>query len=381
MNYLKLFFSLFILFSPITLKAIDSVLGVENTFKLKGEESLYYGFAEGDQIIFDFQETNKKSVKEIEIVEMPNNTKFQDFKVSNVNQKTIKVHKNAIYLFRFKNPAIASRICKVKIQRIPSDSSKINFDTGWRYEDVKDTTYVPYTEDSIVGYEERHYTEVVKELKESHVEEYEILNHTTEVQAIGLLANRNPRAILTFELPKNVKNELKEQKVVSWAFWFATGDDAESFWVRNKKRLVNLSSTLVGAYTSPLGAFAAGAMVDMIIPAAGQRTTVKYSITDVHNAHLFMNGSSYRTIHQGSGSGGHQRFTSIEMTNGKYALCLYNPNTAKSIRVMAKGIALVEVKTYQFVEYERVKSVPMYVRLNKKRMVVNSRQIMMLNGK
>lgn len=380
MNRSRIFLVLLLSFFSLYSQAIDPVLVTENTFKLKGEETLYYGFATGDQIVFDFQEADGKTVKEIEIVEMPSNTKFQDFKASNISNKVIKVQKKGIYAFRFKNAAVATRICRVKIQRIPADESLVNFDTSWRYEDVKDTTYVPYTEDSIVGYEDRHYTEVVRELVESHMEEYEILNHTTEVKAKGLMANQKPRACLTFEMPSFEKNELKEQKVVSWAFWFATGDDAESFWQRNKKKLVDLASSVAGAYTSPLGAFAAGALVDMVIPEPGQNTTVKYSITDTYNSGLFMSGLAYNSKHQGSGSGGRQRFTSYDMTKGKFALCLSNPNTMKSIRVMAKGVALVEVKTFQFVEYERVKSEPVIVKLNKKRMVINSTKTMMMNG-
>lgn len=42
---------------------------VENTLKVapQGEVVFYYGFAEGDQLIFNFEEVNGKELKELEI--------------------------------------------------------------------------------------------------------------------------------------------------------------------------------------------------------------------------------------------------------------------------------------------------------------------------
>ena len=54
----------------------------ENTFKIGsfGEEIFYYGFSEGDQILFNFQEVNGKKLKELEIIEIPSTSKFMDYK-------------------------------------------------------------------------------------------------------------------------------------------------------------------------------------------------------------------------------------------------------------------------------------------------------------
>ena len=53
----------------------------EQTIKIgsKEEEVLYYGFAEGDQIVFNFEEVDEKEVKEVEIIELPENSKFKDY--------------------------------------------------------------------------------------------------------------------------------------------------------------------------------------------------------------------------------------------------------------------------------------------------------------
>ena len=92
----------------------------ESTLKVSGmrEEIFYYGFDEGDQILFNFEEINGKELKEIEITEYPTSTKFMDYKSIKITNKIINVTSKGIYKFRFTNSAISGRICKYKIQRI-----------------------------------------------------------------------------------------------------------------------------------------------------------------------------------------------------------------------------------------------------------------------
>jgi len=87
---------------------------------IKGEEAVFYGFAEGDQLIFSFEEANGKEMKEIEIIEMPANSRFMDVKTSKIENKTLQVPRTGIYKFRFANSALLPRACKYKIQRIPA---------------------------------------------------------------------------------------------------------------------------------------------------------------------------------------------------------------------------------------------------------------------
>src|SRR5258705_3857823 len=121
----KKFTFLFLLFSILgssmiaQLKTVDVA---ENTLKVSGfgEEVFYYGFAEGDQLIFNFQEMNDKELKELEITELPSSSKFLEYKTKKIENKTINISRTAIYKFRFSNSAIGIRACKFKIQRIPA---------------------------------------------------------------------------------------------------------------------------------------------------------------------------------------------------------------------------------------------------------------------
>src|SRR5262245_18057972 len=93
---------------------------------IKGEEMVYYGFAEGDQLIFSFEEASGKETKEVEIVEMPSSSKFSEFKTRKIENKTTNVARTGIYKFRFANSALIPRVCKFKIQRIPAGPSTQN---------------------------------------------------------------------------------------------------------------------------------------------------------------------------------------------------------------------------------------------------------------
>ena len=108
---------------------------------IKGEEMIYFGFAEGDQLIFSFEEASGKEMKEVEIVETPYSSKFMEYKTSKIDNKVIKIAKTGIYKFRFANSALLPRVCKYKIQRIPASPATQNFNTTVYFDEYNDTTY------------------------------------------------------------------------------------------------------------------------------------------------------------------------------------------------------------------------------------------------
>ncbi len=124
----------------------------ENTLKVSAvsEEVFYYGFAEGDQIIFNFKEVKGKELKEIEIIELPSSSKFMDYKTAKVENKIINVSKTGIYKFRLYNSSLGGRICKFKIQRIPASEATRKFDTNVYKKVLYDTTYTTVKERYLV---------------------------------------------------------------------------------------------------------------------------------------------------------------------------------------------------------------------------------------
>lgn len=115
----------------------------ETNFKLPilGEESFYFGFAEGDQVLFSFEVENGKEVKEIEIIQLPSSSRYKELKTSRIDEKRITVPKTGIYQFRFANTVVLQKICKLKIQRIPASPATADFNTTVYWRTVYDTTY------------------------------------------------------------------------------------------------------------------------------------------------------------------------------------------------------------------------------------------------
>lgn len=126
-----------------SLAAQSPIMVTETNFKLPilGEEIFYFGFAEGDQVLFSFEEQNGKDLKEVEIVELPSNSLYKEFKTSKIQNKTLTVPRTGIYQFRFLNSVLMQKICRLKIQRVPAGVATQNFNTTVYWRTVYDTTY------------------------------------------------------------------------------------------------------------------------------------------------------------------------------------------------------------------------------------------------
>ena len=82
-TYFLIFGTILLTFKAIAQEAVDVT---EQTIKISGfkDKELYFGFASGDKIVFNFQEVDKKELKEVEIVEYPSNSKFSDYKIKRI---------------------------------------------------------------------------------------------------------------------------------------------------------------------------------------------------------------------------------------------------------------------------------------------------------
>jgi len=137
-------------FSSILHAQLQPIDVAENTLKVSGfgEETFYYGFAEGDQLIFNFEEVNGKELKELEIIELPSSSKFMDYKTKKIENKIINITRTGIYKFRFANSAMSGRVCRFKIQRVPTSEAIKNFNCNvyWKtvYDSLKRTVQEKY---------------------------------------------------------------------------------------------------------------------------------------------------------------------------------------------------------------------------------------------
>ena len=361
--------------STLVLFAVDTIPVVETSLKTKGEEVMYYGFAKGDKIVIDFT----GYLAEIEVTFLPNTKVYSDKNISEISKKTIYVQKECVCQFKFvtnssyRKDGHKNRVDNQKliIQRIPKDESTIDFNTGWEWATINDTTYTYYTEDSLVGYDTLKYQERVKEITGKTKEEITLFDNVTTVKSYGIIVHDNPRERIFISLPRNETSEYMTKKVIAWAYWVGVGANATS--ALSNSNLKNAVTSAVGI-VSPIGALAAGAIMELGTPKSGDN--VKYAILDPRNADLFMNGQPYRYMQSGNGPGGYGRFTDENMCQGNWYICLYNDNEHNRINVTVKVSAIVETTAYKYVLYDRKRVTPKYVKVNRVKTTITPKRVM-----
>lgn len=330
----------------------------DQTIRIGGmkDEEIYFGFAEGDKIIFNFQEADNKELKEIEIVEYPSNSKFSDYNTKKVENKTISVTKQGVYVFRFKNSAISGRICKIKIQRIPAGEATINFNSTVTWETKQETTYNTYTKDVIVGYDTTYTQKTKKVLIKTEQREELIFD---KLQRVHSTTNSNGnKTTLFFTLPQNQITPYETTKVISWAYWVGVGEEANQAWKKNAQTISTVAKGAATYFTTPLGALAVGAVTDLMIPSVGE--VVSYAITDQANKDLFLADYQYNIYDNGKGVAGYRKFTNENMCQGTYFVILSNYNVMQGIDATVKVIAIIETNIYEDQQYTETTVTPRY---------------------
>jgi len=368
----------FLLLTISSFSQLPAVDVAELTIKVGGMETkeLYYGFAEGDQIIFNFEELKGKPLKEIEISELPSNSKFMDFKSKKIENKKINVLQKAVYLFKFTNTAIGGRICKMKIQRIPKTNDLVNFNTNWKWKTLYDTTYVPFTKDSIVGYDTTYLQKTRKKLISTDTVPVELFNKNERVHScmygeIILCDPANARSHIRVPLPKNEVTPYRTKKVISWAYYLGVGEATSNTFAQNKQKFLTDVTEKVASKNLMYG-LAVGAVSYMILPTSGDNVYY-YFVRNYDYVLAFHKGLGFLQFDQGDGPSAYGRNT--EITQGEFYICLYNDNEWKHIDVMVKVTAVYIDKKYVDEQYTEQRITPRKVTLHKRRMVVNTTQI------
>lgn len=290
----------------------------ESTLKIAGlgEEVFYYGFAEGDQLLFNFEEVDGKELKEVEIIELPSSSKFMDYKTKKVENKKINIERTGIYKFRFSNSALLGRICKFKIQRIPVNESLKNFNTSVYWKTIPDTTYTP---------EEERY------LIRSDTLVSVITNEITKISSRNALSGNPNKTIVQFILPEGT---------IAWSYYLGVGAYGQSAFSNAESNFLNgaaQQASKIPGY-GPMAALALYG-IGFISQVQGD-DHVKYSfIRDYDNAQLFQAGSQYYQFKEGDAITEASQMKSP--LRGQLYLGLMNTNMVEPIDVTVKITAVL----------------------------------------
>jgi hypothetical protein len=287
---------------------------VESSVKvgIKGEEMVYYGFAEGDQLIFSFEETGGKEMKEVEIVEMPSSSKFLEFKTSKIENKIINVTRTAIYKFRFANSALLPRVCKYKVQRIPASPATQNFNTTVYFDEYNDTTYANEVETFI-------------DRSDTVISNFQ--DRTIKVNP--LTAPGSSKVTFNFVLPENT---------VAWSYYVCADKGGQQVYQEASKSLTANSSSVIEKFPKygPLAAVALDAPSYLTKLDTGQH--INFWIVEEDNAELFKNGEQFRFVKKGKGM---NEFSRMEPGDRAYYFCLHNDYKDIPVTVIVKITAII----------------------------------------
>jgi len=298
----------------ITAYSQQPVLVAESSVKvgIKGEELVFYGFAEGDKLIFSFEEANGKDMKEVEILEMPANSRFIEYKTSRIDNKTITIPRTAIYKFRFANSALVPRVCKYKIERIPGNAATQNFNSTVYVDTYYDTTYTTETE----NYIDRTDT-VINNLQERTVK----VNPPT--------APGSSKSTFNFMLPENT---------IAWSYYLSTTSTGKQLFQDAAKKLGTSAVREVTKFSAygPLAAVALDHSSHLVKLDTG--LVINYWIVEPENVPQFSSGEQFRFIKKGRGS---NDFSRMDAREGAFFFCFHNDNKTVPVSVSVRITAIL----------------------------------------
>lgn len=343
----------------------------DQTIKIKAtkEEEILFGFAEGDKILFNFEEVNKKDLKEVEILEYPSTSRFSEYKIDKISNKELLVRKKGVFVFRFKNTSLAGRICRIHIQRIPANEKTIDFNPAVTWITRQDTLWNSFTTDVIVGYDTTYVQVNKRELVSTEQKEEHIFSKVQRVHSQTNLSNHSKTSIF-FTLPVNKKDAEIESNVIAWAYWVGVGEEANKAWQSNVKTVQSLIKAGATTFTSPLGALAIGAVTELFTPTLGE--DVFYAVTDETNRNLFYQDQPFRKYDEGKGIANYKKFTHPSICQGMYFICLDNDNIKLGIDAQIKVVAIVEIKTFVNRTITEPRTTPRFEKQLKKEPIVRT---------
>lgn len=313
----KIFFLIIILFVCIGIYGQNNILVTQTTVKINsmGTEELYFGFEEGDQIVFNYELIKGKDLKEIEIFEYPNASVFMDYKTTQVRDKIINVNRKAIYKFKFRNTAVGNRVCKVKIERIPASSDTKNFSTTVYWKTLHDTSF---------------YTEQEKYLvKEEYIPKAIIPTTQYYINSGSNATFKGGKSRITF--PVNIPNN-----TIEWYYQFSA--------TRNKKEIDKTKAgfNLVGQLTKLIdktGILEIG--IDALTQPPGGNICDVYQL-DYENSRLFESKEAYKYFIDGTRKNIKSGIVKLNGGAGEtYYIGIKNPDSMNGIHVAIEVVAIV----------------------------------------
>ncbi|MDT7832026.1 hypothetical protein RQM59_06520 [Flavobacteriaceae bacterium S356] len=362
-TFLVLFYNISFSQEPINVANLNVSLSFQET------KDYFFTFDKGDEIVFNFVMKKGKHIRSVEIASS-SNVKLTEFKAKEITNRKIQVLKKEIYRFRFFSSSLTTRVANVQIQRIPSKNGSPSFNTGWKWYTVRDTIYVPYQKDSLIGYQMIPYQETIKEIVNTKKEEILLFQKSQRVHSYY---NRNKsRTYLRVDLPRLEITDLKKEKILAWAYWIGVGEEGKAAYDKNVRNFSKFIGKAANAYfQTPLAGLALGFITELFIPNNGHDVAY-YFMDEFRNVQSFLDGNQFSFFDSGKGRAAFGRNDSRLWST--FYIGLSNDNLTKGIDVEVKVIAIKETQTFKYNTYNKEKKEAQYMKLNKTRMQVKEKK-------
>ena len=356
---------------PIDVADLTLKIGAKDTKKL------HYGFAEGDQIIFNFEETDGKEMKEVEVKEYPSNSKYRDYETKKIENKTIKVLKTGVYEFRFENGnLVKGRVCRIRIQRISASPEKADFNTGIEWVEQFDTTYEVKTETVVTGYNTINKQKSRKVLASIDTSIVTLIDRLERVHSTSNL-NGSSVSVINFQLPENTYSPnvfapYKATEVISWAYSIATGEMGQT-WYKDANSKASAKAAAGIAMNAGLISSGYGALALLAIEGVSA-----FSNPPKGDNIQFQISKDYAVIDAGNSVVASGRFT--DKNQGSLTIRLENDNMMDGINVDVKIIAVILTKTWKDEAYTVQEQEPIKEQQTKKIPKVSKKKVPVMAG-
>ena len=274
------------------------------------EDTFYFSFAKGDQVLFDFESSTGRDLMEFEVFQYPQISKFRKDNQVKMKSEKLTIEQTGVYWFRMANRSGTERNIKLHIWRVPGSASTKNFNTTVKWKTVSDTTYTSSTE----KYVTRRDTNVINR----------------EV-ALSVLSSQTRYGSNTqspeFELPGNI---------IAWSYYIGVNKPGQQVFQDAEQKFLQ-------ANTSPkfpgYGSLAAYALTGKSsFTAVQNEQQITYSIVDAANVSLARQQQPFKSFRSKKASNDFSVMK--EPREGKLYFFLKN-ETDFDMNVMVKIAAIV----------------------------------------
>lgn len=371
MAYKKILLNAVLCFLALSLAAQTTEnrkLVTEQTLKINPRDqiTLYYAFAEGDQITLNYTVDDDRTLHEFAVTEYPENLKFKDRETKQAVNKRFYVVKKSVFSFQLaNNQLLAARTVHLTIERTPAAQNLDNFDTSVQWQTKQDTTY--------------EYNPADWQIKEIPTTKKTLIRQDTQIVNLFDKSERldgkyvyqgKTETTLSFKLPQNtyapdLKNPYKTIQTVSWAYWIGVGQESGKAYNEQNKKLGGVVSS-AAKLAGPYGVLA-GLAIDGITLVAGSSPlsdNVVYTI-------FVKNENKKLKIDAGNGTTASAKNTTN--LQGEVSVMLLNDNLRDGIDVAVRAVAIQVTSIYEDKTTLKNEYTPKNKNATKKAIIKNSR--------